>query len=114
MRDLADLTPNVLVPGHGVALSGPPLTRGLRRLADTFHRQVPTHGRYVRAAARAREDGGYDLPPDPYPGVWTQVAGGVTLVSAAAAWAWQARRRARLVRPRPAEGGRVPGVVEPR
>ncbi|HTV01234.1 MAG TPA: MBL fold metallo-hydrolase [Luteitalea sp.] len=95
VRDLADLTPNVLVPGHGVPLSGPGLTRGLRRLADTFHRQVPTHGRYVRTPARAREDGGYDLPPDPFPAAWKRAAGGVAVVSAVAAWAWQANRRAR-------------------
>jgi glyoxylase-like metal-dependent hydrolase (beta-lactamase superfamily II) len=98
VRDLADLTPNVLVPGHGVALSGPALTRGLRRLADTFHRQVPAHGRYVKAPAQPREDGGYDLPPDPYPAALKRVAGGVALASAAAAWAWQVNRKARRTR----------------
>jgi glyoxylase-like metal-dependent hydrolase (beta-lactamase superfamily II) len=116
VRDIADLTPNVLVPGHGVALSGPALTRGLRRLADTFHERVPAHGRYVTAAARAREDGGYDLPPDPYPAAWKRVAGGVALASAAAAWAWTANRRARVVRRSPGEGGRrrAATVAEPR
>ena len=95
VRDLASLSPNVLVPGHGVPLSGPALTRGLRQLADAFHRQIPARGRYVQEPARAREDGGYDLPPDPFPAAWRRVAAGVALASAAAAWLWRsgARRR---------------------
>ena len=106
VRDLADLAPNVLVPGHGVPLSGPALTRGLRGLADTFHHQIPVHGRYVGRPARAREDGGYDLPPDPYPAAWRRAAGGVALVSAAAAWMWQANRRTRRSQDRATAGRR--------
>ncbi len=92
VRDLADLAPDVLVPGHGVPMSGPELTRGLRQLADTFEREVPSQGRYVHEPARLREDGGYDLPPDPFPAVRRQVLVGIALASAVSAvMAWLTR-----------------------
>lgn len=95
VRDLAGLAPNVLVPGHGLPMSGPGLTRGLRLLADTFHRQIPAHGRYVQVPAAAREDGGYELPPDPFPAAWRRVAAGLAIASGAAAWLWRASRNGR-------------------
>ncbi len=113
VRELADLSPSVLVPGHGLPMSGPELTRGLRDLANTFDREVPSHGRYLQTPARLREDGSYDLPPDPFPGVRDQVLtaiGVAAAVSAAVAWFARpaprgrpsnARRRRR---PRPVRG----------
>jgi glyoxylase-like metal-dependent hydrolase (beta-lactamase superfamily II) len=106
VRDLADLSPNVLLPGHGVPMTGPTLTRGLRRLADTFHREIPSHGRYVQAPARAREDGGYDLPPDPFPAAWRRVAAALAVASAAGAWLWRSSARRR--------NGRANGALEER
>lgn len=100
VRDLADLAPNVLVPGHGPPLSGPALSRGLRLLADRFHREIPPAGRYAHAPARVREDGGYDLPPDPYPARRRQVLTGLALGGAVATLAWRAWRPA--ARPQPA------------
>lgn len=99
VRDLADLAPNVLVPGHGLPLTGPSLTRGLRQLADRFHREIPSQGRYVSTPARAREDAGYDLPPDPYPARRRQVLTGLALGSALATWAWQSWRTRQSVVP---------------
>lgn len=94
VRDLADLSPNVLVPGHGVPMSGPRLTRGLRVFADRFHAEVPERGRYVAGPARRREDGDYDLPPDPWPAALRRAAAGLAVTSLA--WAWMRRRTSRL------------------
>lgn len=91
VRDMADLSPNVLVPGHGLPMSGPRLTRSLRAFADGFHTEVPRRGRYVAASARRRDDGDYDLPPDPWPAARRSVVAGVALTSLA--WAWLRRRR---------------------
>jgi glyoxylase-like metal-dependent hydrolase (beta-lactamase superfamily II) len=106
VRDLADLSPNVLLPGHGVPMTGPTLTRGLRRLADTFHREIPARGRYVQTPARAREDGGYDLPPDPFPAAWRRVAATLAVASAAGAWLWRSSARQR--------NGRANGAAQER
>ena len=95
VRDLSALAPNVLVPGHGLPMSGPDLTRGLRAFANEFHLYVPEHGRYVRTPPRPREDGGYDLPFDPFPAAATRVAAGAAVASAAAAWLWHTTRRSR-------------------
>jgi glyoxylase-like metal-dependent hydrolase (beta-lactamase superfamily II) len=91
VRDLADLSPNVLVPGHGLPMSGPRLTRGLRAFADNFHREVPMRGRYVAAPARRREDGGYDLPPDPWPMTLRRVVAGLAATSVLGTWLWRRR-----------------------
>jgi glyoxylase-like metal-dependent hydrolase (beta-lactamase superfamily II) len=100
VRDLADLSPNVLVPGHGVPLSGPRLTRSLRAFADTFHLEIPRRGRYVDAPARRREDGGYDLPRDPWPATMRRGLTGLAVAATlAGAWLW---RRQRPEVPRPA------------
>jgi glyoxylase-like metal-dependent hydrolase (beta-lactamase superfamily II) len=98
VRDLADLSPNVLVPGHGLPMSGPRLTRNLRAFADRFHREIPMRGRYVQAPARRREDGGYDLPPDPWPAAMRRGLAGLAVTSLAGAWLW--RRQQPEVPPR--------------
>jgi glyoxylase-like metal-dependent hydrolase (beta-lactamase superfamily II) len=96
VRDLADLTPNVLVPGHGLPMTGPRLTRNLRAFADAFHREVPLRGRYVRTPARRREDGRYDLPPDPWPAALrrglTGLSGLAAVTTLAGAWLWRRKR----------------------
>ena len=47
---LASLEPEVVVTGHGRAMRGSDMRRGLRRLADEFDRlAIPEHGRYVSA-----------------------------------------------------------------
>ena len=54
---LAALEPDRAVTGHGPALHGPELRRGLQALAADFDRlAVPDHGRYAEHPARA-EDG---------------------------------------------------------
>jgi len=48
VKRLAELRPAVAVTGHGVAMVGKELTRGLERLAREFDRlAIPEHGRYV-------------------------------------------------------------------
>ncbi|MDB6136348.1 MAG: beta-lactamase-like protein [Verrucomicrobiales bacterium] len=48
VRTLQELQPQVLVPGHGHAMQGEELTRGLQRLVDSFAEvAVPDHGRFV-------------------------------------------------------------------
>ncbi|BCS34258.1 MBL fold metallo-hydrolase [Luteitalea sp. TBR-22] len=91
VRDLADLSPNVLVPGHGVPMSGPSLTHGLRRFADGFHKEVPRHGRYVQTPACRAEDESWRLPPDPWPDALRRGVAGAA-AAAAAAWFWYGRR----------------------
>jgi len=92
VRDLADLSPNVLVPGHGLPMTGPRLTRSLRAFADTFHLEIPQRGRYVSAPARRREEGGYDLPCDPWPGVFRRGLTGLAVTTLAGAWLWRRQR----------------------
>jgi glyoxylase-like metal-dependent hydrolase (beta-lactamase superfamily II) len=89
VRDLAGLSPNVLVPGHGLPMAGPALTRGLRAFADQFHREVPSRGRYVGVPALRREDGGYHLPPDPWPAARRRLFAGAAVASIAGAWLWR-------------------------
>ena len=100
VRDLADLSPNGLVPGHGLPMTGPRLTRNLRTFADNFHREVPERGRYVAKAARRREDGRYDLPPDPWPAALGRMLAGLAMTSFAGAW-FLHRQRQEQVTPRP-------------
>ncbi|RYD38417.1 MAG: MBL fold metallo-hydrolase, partial [Verrucomicrobiaceae bacterium] len=48
VRTLRELQPQVLVPGHGHAMRGEELSRGLQRLVDSFSEvAVPSHGRFV-------------------------------------------------------------------
>jgi glyoxylase-like metal-dependent hydrolase (beta-lactamase superfamily II) len=54
---LADLQPEILVPGHGRAAKGPAMRTALIRLASNFRQTaIPPHGRYV-TAPRIAEDG---------------------------------------------------------
>ena len=106
VRDVAALSPNVLVPGHGVPMSGPDLTRGLRAFADGFHRQIPRRGRYVQAPARRREDGGYDLPPDPWPAALRRGLAGLAVTSLAGAWLWRRQPSDAAARSRALRGHR--------
>jgi glyoxylase-like metal-dependent hydrolase (beta-lactamase superfamily II) len=106
VRDLADLSPNGLVPGHGLPMTGPRLTRNLRAFADSFHREIPEHGRYVAKAARRREDGRYDLPPDPWPAALRRMLAGLAMTSFAGAWFLHRQRQEQATpRPRPLAAG---------
>lgn len=60
---LARLRPDLLITGHGRAMSGSEMTEALLALARDFdHVAVPTEGRYVRRPASA-EDGSAYLTP---------------------------------------------------
>ncbi len=89
VRRLAALSPDVLVPGHGLPASGSSVGPALRHLADTFHREVPSSGRYVEAPATLRDDGGYDLPPDPFPVAAARMTAGILLSLGAAITLWR-------------------------
>lgn len=48
VRKIAELHPNVIVPGHGPAMDGDKLTNGLAQLVENFdQRAVPNYGKYV-------------------------------------------------------------------
>ncbi|MBR7798292.1 MBL fold metallo-hydrolase [Virgibacillus sp. AGTR] len=48
VEKLAALDPQVVIPGHGVAMEGEKLTKGLQKLVDYFEDiAVPNQGRYV-------------------------------------------------------------------
>lgn len=102
VRRLADLSPRVLVPGHGQR-AGSDVQQGVRDLAGRFEREMPRQGRYVRAPARVRPDGSHDLPPDPWPATFWRVAGSVAAAAALTAVV-KNRRGARV-----AARGRAPG-----
>ncbi len=60
VQELAALGPERVVAGHGRALQGPELHRGLHELARDFDTvAVPPQGRYVRAPARADDGSAY-------------------------------------------------------
>ncbi len=64
VEQLAALDPSVAVTGHGLPMSGPPLTRALQTLARDFDRVArPAHGRYVHEPARMDDSGVRSLPP---------------------------------------------------
>lgn len=71
VEDLAELAPDLAVTGHGPALHGEELRRGLRLLARDFRRiAMPRKGRYVGHPARAEDGSAYRRPgvaPDPVP-----------------------------------------------
>lgn len=71
---LAELNPRVLAAGHGVPISGFKAAEQLQKLAEDF--PIPEHGRYVREAAEADEDGVTYLPP-PVPDPLPKIAAGV-------------------------------------
>jgi len=77
VRRLAELEPATVGAGHGVPLSGPDATEGVRRLAERF--PVPP-GRYAAHPARADERGIVHVPPpvpDPLPGRVALAAAGL-------------------------------------
>lgn len=48
VKKLADLQPNIVIPGHGRAMEGKELTDGLNKLVAEFDRlAIPDYGRYV-------------------------------------------------------------------
>ena len=60
---LAALQPERVVTGHGRALHGPEMRRGLDALARDFDSvAVPERGRYVEAPARAEDESAYREP----------------------------------------------------
>jgi glyoxylase-like metal-dependent hydrolase (beta-lactamase superfamily II) len=51
VRKLAALDPETVITGHGPAMSGEELKKGLRELAEDFEEMaIPAHGRYVEKA----------------------------------------------------------------
>jgi glyoxylase-like metal-dependent hydrolase (beta-lactamase superfamily II) len=74
---LAGLEPVRLLTGHGPALQGPSMLRGLQQLARDFDDlAVPRRGRYVGHPAIADERGVVSVPP-PVPDLLPRVALGV-------------------------------------
>lgn len=48
VKKLAALNPELVIPGHGTAMEGEELTKGLRRLVEDFEEvAIPQHGKYV-------------------------------------------------------------------
>jgi glyoxylase-like metal-dependent hydrolase (beta-lactamase superfamily II) len=63
---LANLGPELVVPGHGRALRGPAMIQALRTLAERFDEvAVPREGRYVDEPAVADKSGTVHVPPPP-------------------------------------------------
>jgi glyoxylase-like metal-dependent hydrolase (beta-lactamase superfamily II) len=90
--DLSALEPSVAVTGHGVAMRGERLERGLRHLAANFaEKAVPSRGRYVRQPAMADRTGVLFVPP-PVPDVVGRTVAGFA-AAAIAAMAFAAVRR---------------------
>lgn len=79
MHVMAALRPRLIASGHGVPMSD--VADRLQELADHF--PVPEHGRYVREAARADENGVTYVPPAP-PDMLPKIVGGVAAGALAA------------------------------
>ncbi len=63
VRALAALKPDLAITGHGRALAGTELRRGLEALAADFDRiAVPDQGRYVERPHRAEDGSAYRAP----------------------------------------------------
>ena len=99
VRRLAELTPNVLATGHGLPISGPEASEGLRKLAQTF--RPPRHGRYVAEPVRTDETGAVSyIPPaslagpDPWPKYAAALAAGALLTGALVTRSRRKRERA--------------------
>ena len=91
--ELAALEPGVAVTGHGVAMRGARLERGLRDLAAHFaETAVPRRGRYVRQPAMADRTGVLFVPP-PVPDVVGRTVAGVAAAAIAAVAFAAVRRR---------------------
>src|SRR3954451_5357820 len=64
VEELAALEPERVITGHGRALEGPEMLRGLQRLARDFDQlAVPARGRYVGQPAVFDQDGVVAVPP---------------------------------------------------
>jgi glyoxylase-like metal-dependent hydrolase (beta-lactamase superfamily II) len=85
VEELAALEPRRIVTGHGPALEGEEMLRGLQRLARNFDQlALPAHGRYVRQPAVFDENGVVALPPpvaDPLPRILLGVGVGLMLTA---------------------------------
>jgi glyoxylase-like metal-dependent hydrolase (beta-lactamase superfamily II) len=91
--ELAALDPSVAVTGHGVAMRGGRLERGLNDLAANFRqRAVPSRGRYVRQAAVADRTGVTFVPP-PVPDIVGRTVAGVAAAAVAMVALAAVRRR---------------------
>ena len=94
--ELAALEPAVAVTGHGIAMRGARLERGLRELAEQFReRAVPSRGRYVRQPALADQSGVLFVPPAVPDVIGRTVAGVAAAAIAAVAFAAVRRRNGR-------------------
>lgn len=63
VETLAALMPDILVTGHGQAMSGPSMRTALAELASEFDKvAVPEHGRYKDHPARAEDGTAYRKP----------------------------------------------------
>jgi len=84
------------VTGHGIAMRGRRLERGLDELAANFReRAVPSRGRYVRQPALADRSGVLYVPPPVADVVGRAVAGAAVAAIAAVALAAVRRRNDR-------------------
>ena len=93
VEKLAQLHPSVVVTGHGIAMRGRRLERGLDELAANFrHLAVPTRGRYVRQPALADRSGVLYVPP-PVPDVIGRAVAGAAVAAIAAVALAAVRRR---------------------
>lgn len=94
VRLLASLRPLAIAAGHGNPMTGPEAADELSDFAATF--TPPSHGRYVREAARADQNGIVYLPPmpvDPVPGIALAVGAGAIAGSMVAIAARRRHRR---------------------
>jgi glyoxylase-like metal-dependent hydrolase (beta-lactamase superfamily II) len=63
VRYLAGIDPELVVSGHGLALHGPQLRFGLKRLADNFDEiALPRQSHYLGHPARAEDGSAYAVP----------------------------------------------------
>lgn len=93
---LAALQPRTLAAGHGLPLSGPAVSSGLRDLATHFaERAVPEHGRYVGTPARFDATGDVVALPPPPPDPVPLLVSATALVGLGGLGAWLLLRQPR-------------------
>jgi glyoxylase-like metal-dependent hydrolase (beta-lactamase superfamily II) len=95
VKALAALQPQVIATGHGPSLYGPQTRKSLNKLARQFwDLGMPSSGRYLREPALANEEGITYIPPARYN--YKMIATiGLTLVAAAAAVVYLAKRQSK-------------------
>lgn len=65
VRHLAEMEPEIVVPGHGMAMQGPEMRKALHTLArDFWSVAVPEGGRYVEDPARVSDGSVYEAIPE--------------------------------------------------